>query len=126
MPERMRTAFVIAATDIIRERIIEFQMRGAGQRAEEEIPFDMSLYRAIKFSLTRPNHIRDAQDELKRQVNAVLAPDYVVDNPVTGARGRMRLLEHATPEQKILIDEFGLSEKNFKCTEPGLRLSTIS
>jgi hypothetical protein len=39
------------------------------------------------------NDLLAACAELKRQLEAVLAPDYLVENPVTNARGRIKLQE---------------------------------
>lgn len=43
------------------------------QLADEKIPFDVSVYRAIKFSRTRPRDIRAARLALKQQVEATHA-----------------------------------------------------
>ena len=75
------------------------------QLADEKVPFDVSLYRTLKFSRTRPSDLRKARDELKRAVEAVLADDYKVDNPITRARGQIRLEEEATPSQKVLMEQ---------------------
>jgi hypothetical protein len=75
------------------------------QLATEKPPFDVSLYRAIKFSLVKPQDLSAACAELKVAVEAVLATGYQVENPVTNARGRIRLQEHATPEQLLLQEQ---------------------
>ncbi len=75
------------------------------QLATQEPPFDLSLYRAIKFSLTKHRDLGVAAAELKRAIESVLAPDYEVENPVTNARGRIKLIENATSEQKVLFAE---------------------
>jgi hypothetical protein len=75
------------------------------QLIEDKIPFDVSLYRAIKFARTRPSDLRRAREELKRAVSAVFAEGYQVDNPVTRARGQIKLEEGATPEQKLILDQ---------------------
>ena len=75
------------------------------QLADEKVPFDVSLYRTLKFSRTRPSDLKKARDELKRAVEAVLADDYKVDNPITRARGQIRLEEEATPSQKVLMEQ---------------------
>src|SRR5262245_35015983 len=68
------------------------------QLATEKPPFDVSLYRAIMFSLLKPSDHDEARAELKRAVEAVLAEGYEAENPVTNARGRLRLRESASPE----------------------------
>lgn len=75
------------------------------QLVEEKIPFDVSLYRTLKFSRVRPGDLRKAREELKRAVDAVLSEGYQVDNPITRARGQIRLEERATPEQKVMLDQ---------------------
>jgi hypothetical protein len=68
-------------------------------------PFDVIPHRAMSFDLRKSQDLDAACDELKRQVEAVLAPGYVVENPVTNARGRIELQEHATPAEQLLIDQ---------------------
>jgi len=75
------------------------------QLADEKIPFDLSLYRSIKFSLAVPSDIDKAQVALKAQVEAIHAADYQVENPVTKARGVVQLKEHATPPEQVLLDQ---------------------
>ena len=75
------------------------------QLAAENIPFDLSLYRAIKFSRVQYHEFEAAKDELKKAVEAVLADSYQVENPVTNARGKIQLQENATPAIKVLADE---------------------
>jgi len=78
----------------------------------EKIPFDISLYRSIEFSLKRPSDIRTARLGLEYAVTAVLAPDYKVDNPVTHARGVIKIEENATEGERVLLDEMkGLRDK---------------
>jgi hypothetical protein len=82
------------------------------QLSDEKPPFDVSLYRAIKFALRRPNDLKDARSKLREQVTAVLAEDYVVENPVTNARGRLNLDQHATPAQQVLVEQMrGIQER---------------
>lgn len=75
------------------------------QLATEKPPFDVSLYRAIKFSYVRYSDLGKAREELRRFVEAVLSPDYQVENPVTNARGHLRLEQNATPPEKVLLDQ---------------------
>jgi hypothetical protein len=76
------------------------------QLTTEELPFDVSLYRVVRFSRIKIQEIEKAKSELKGAIDAVLAPDYQVENPVTHARGRIWLNEHATPEARLLIDQY--------------------
>lgn len=99
----------------------------------EKIPFDISAYRSIEFSLERPNDLRDARGRLKNAVEAVLADGYKVDNPVTHARGVVQLQEQATDSQRVLLDEMeGIKERlnkiektptNYVLVEPKLKRS---
>ena len=75
------------------------------QRASEAIPFDLSLYRAIKFSLTRHRELENAKEELEKAVSATMESRYEVENPVTRTRGKVQLLEHATSETRVLAGE---------------------
>ena len=73
--------------------------------ATERIPFDISLYLSLKFSVTHPNDLVKARAGLKGMVDSVLADGYEVENPVTKARGRVKFEETATPVDKILQTE---------------------
>ncbi len=75
------------------------------QLADEKPPFDVSLYRAIKFSRAKYRDLGTAKADLKRAIEAVLADGYEVENPVTNARGRIKLQEHATGEQQVLLEQ---------------------
>lgn len=75
------------------------------QLANERTPFDVSIYRSIKFSRERPSDIRLASQRLKEQVIAILKSDYEVENPITLARGRVLLEENASSDEKVLLSE---------------------
>lgn len=75
------------------------------QLATERPPIDVSLYRAIKFLRRKPSDLVTARADLKRAIEAVLADGYEVVNPITSVRGRMKLEERATSEQRVLIDQ---------------------
>lgn len=74
-------------------------------RAGEVIPFDVKPYRAIPFAFEHPKQRFDARHLLKKAVDAVLAADYKVENPVTRARGYAELSKHATPAQEVILAE---------------------
>jgi len=84
------------------------------QLVAENIPFDVQLYRAIKYSRARPADLRSAQNTLRAQVEAALAPDYQVENPVTRTRGVVQISEHATPAQQVLFDQFNAMQNEMK------------
>lgn len=75
------------------------------QRDSEKIPFDVSLYRAIKFSRDKFDDFERAKNELTRHVDAVFVEGYQVENPVTRARGQVQLRNDATPETRLIMDE---------------------
>ena len=81
-------------------------------KAGEKIPFDVSAYRSIEFSLEKPGDLREARKRLASAVDAIFASEYKVDNPVTHARGVVDLQERATDAQRVLLDEIeGLKER---------------
>ena len=70
-----------------------------------KIPFDVAPYRAIYFSRQEFSDLNAARSELTSVVQEVIAPGFVVENPITHARARFELDRHATPEIKALADE---------------------
>lgn len=70
----------------------------------EKIPFDISLYRAISYSIRRHKDLVDAQEAIAAAVRSVTDPGYRVDNPITRARGRIKFEESATPTDRLLED----------------------
>jgi hypothetical protein len=74
-------------------------------RAGEVIPFDVKPYRAIPFAFEHPKQRYEARDQLKQAVDAVLARDYQVENPVTRARGYAELSRHAMPGMDVVLAE---------------------
>jgi hypothetical protein len=91
------------------------------QLSTEKPPFDLSLYRAIKFSRLKYRNLDAARTELRRSVDAVLSKDYQVENPVTHARGRLQLDQHATSEQKVIIDQLDAFGERIEMIEDQLR-----
>jgi hypothetical protein len=75
------------------------------QLATEQTPFDVSLYRAVKFSRARFRDVEKAKEDLTNFVRAVLAPEYQPENPITNAIGRLKLEQTATPEMRLMMDE---------------------
>jgi hypothetical protein len=97
--------YEIGIRHMAQKPIIHMQLR------EERPPFDLSLYRAIKFSRAKYRDLGMARAELTKAVTAVLEDGYEVENPVTNARGRFKLQEHATPEQQVMIDQLRAIER---------------
>ncbi|HEY4135146.1 MAG TPA: hypothetical protein VGO34_08010 [Alphaproteobacteria bacterium] len=67
----------------------------------ERLPFDVSEYRAVSYAINDIQHIEDAKIELNKQLDAVLAPDYKLSNPVTKARGYQQMAKSSDPQEKI-------------------------
>jgi hypothetical protein len=91
------------------------------QLNDQKPPFDLSLYRAIKFSRLRFRDIEEAKTDLKLTVSAALAEDYEVENPVTHARGKVQLDEHATAGQKVILDQLDAHQERIQMLEDQLR-----
>jgi hypothetical protein len=90
------------------------------QAAEEKIPFDVSLFRSIKYSLLRPRDLRDAQAALRSQIEAVLADGYRVDNPVTRTRGVVEFEKDATSGERVLLDQMRAMDNRLSRLENGV------
>jgi hypothetical protein len=73
-----------------------------------KIPFDVAPYRAVKFSYADPAELEAAQVELRSTVDEVIKPGFQVENPITHARGRLELDQHATPQVKVLLNEIAI------------------
>lgn len=70
-----------------------------------KLPFDVNPQRTIFYARTKPAQIKRAREELSAHVTAVLAPEFVLDNPVTAARGRLQFEESATPKDRVILNE---------------------
>lgn len=98
------------------------------QLAAEESPFDVSQYRAIRFSYDRHSELGKAQEELKRFVTSVLEPGFQTENPVTHAIGRRKLELTATPEIQVIMQEIDQIKSQLKVLgldDLGLALSMV-
>ena len=74
-------------------------------KAGEEIPFDVFPYRAISFGYEDPSHLDAAKAELKLVVEETTASGFIVENPITHARGRIELEQDASPKEKVLLEQ---------------------
>jgi hypothetical protein len=83
------------------KRLPTIHMYSEGQ----SIPFDVKPYRAIPFKCAEPKDLKTAQAALKAAIEEAIKPGFVVDNPVTQARGVEKLEETATPEQRVFLDQ---------------------
>jgi hypothetical protein len=69
------------------------------------IPFDVAPHRAIPFSIDLHSDVEAAKSALKLAIEETQKEGFEVDNPVTRARGIVKLEERATPEMTLLLDE---------------------
>ncbi len=67
-----------------------------------KIPFDVNLYRSIKYSRITPASIVDARTALKRAIEEIASADHTVDNPVSRAIGKVNFEQHAIPKDRII------------------------
>jgi hypothetical protein len=96
------------------KRLPTIHMYSEGQN----IPFDVKPYRAIPFKYSQPNDLTTAQALLKAAIEEVIKPGFVVDNPVTQARGVEKLEETATPEQRVLFDQVQQIQRRLDLMDP--------
>ncbi|MDH2353748.1 hypothetical protein QCM77_18785 [Bradyrhizobium sp. SSUT18] len=73
--------------------------------ADQKIPFDVAPHRAIPFSRNQWQDIEKAKAELKSVVAEVIAPGFIVENPITHARAKFEIDQHATPEMQALTTD---------------------
>lgn len=92
-------------------------------RTDQKIPFDVSLFRSMKFSVAQPKHVRMAREGLSELLKAVLAKDYKVENPVTKARGRVEFEKSATSAERLLQDEVAALKQRLDTIE-GRRINS--
>ncbi len=75
------------------------------QDAAERIPFDVSLYSSVLYSLDSVEEIDSAVEELRKHINAVIDPSHPIDNPVTRTIGHEQFTPKALPEAELLRAE---------------------
>src|SRR5258705_4890825 len=79
---------------------------------EWKIPFDVASFRAIAFSRIDYEDFEAAQKALKGTVEEVIKPGFEVENPITHARGVVKLKEHASDAMHVVLNEIeGLKRK---------------
>ena len=81
-------------------RLPTIHMIGKGFR----IPFDVAPHRAIIFARDDYRELEQARRDLRSAIDDALKPTFEVENPITLARGRIALDQHATPEMQVLIE----------------------
>lgn len=67
-------------------------------------PFDIKDYRTIPFSWDGPSEIEKAKRQLREQVQAIETEGFIVENPVTAARGRQELARSSDPRDHVIAD----------------------
>jgi len=77
-------------------------------------PFDVAPHRAIPFARDDYVDLETAQADLKSAVEEVIKPGFVVENPITHARGVINVSEHASPEQRVVLDRLEALERQFQ------------
>lgn len=75
------------------------------QEKAERIPFDVSLYSAVLYSLESVKSHKEAIDQLRRHIDAALDANHEVDNPVTRSLGQEKFSQTAMPEIELLKNE---------------------
>jgi hypothetical protein len=69
-----------------------------------KIPFDVAPHRAIVFALAHYRDLMQARIDLRAAIEEAIKPDFKVENPITHARGRLKLNEHADPQMKVVME----------------------
>jgi hypothetical protein len=93
---------------------------------DQTLPFDVSHYRAVPFFLGSPTGLAAARSALSAAADAVLADGYIVENPVTQARGRAAFEAEATPPLRLVQGQIDTLEQRFETLERRLGRSTNS
>jgi hypothetical protein len=79
-----------------------------------KLPFDVAAFRAIYFSRDDYADIVTARDSLKSTVEEVMKPAFEVENPITHARGVINLDQHASSEQRVILDRLEALERQIQ------------
>jgi hypothetical protein len=76
-----------------------------------KLPFDVAPFRAIYFSRDDYADLEKARGELKSTVEELMKPGFVVENPITHARGVINIDQHASSEQRVFLDRLEALER---------------
>lgn len=79
----------------------------------ERIPFDVGMFRSIKFSRRTPGDLRKARTALESVVQVTISADHQIDNPVTMARGKIELQQSASSAEAVLLNEIQTLKNRF-------------
>jgi hypothetical protein len=77
-------------------------------------PFDVAPHRAIPFARDDYVELERAQADLKSAIDEVLKPGFVVENPITHARGVIDLDQRASPDQRVLLNRLEALEQQMQ------------
>jgi hypothetical protein len=83
-----------------------------------KLPFDVSGFRAIYFSRDDYADLEKARASLKSTVEEVMRPGFEVENPITHARGVINLDQHASSEQRVILDKLEALERQIQGLDP--------
>ncbi len=111
--ENPNAFYEIGIRHMAQKPIVHMQLKG------EKEPFDTSGFRAIKFARRHPNDLVDARRDLASAIKAAMTPNHRVENPVTHARGSIKLEETGTPGQKLILDELRFLRERIGALEMG-------
>ena len=107
--------YEIGIRHMVQKPIVHMQLKG------EPEPFDTSGFRAIKFALRHPSDLVEAKRDLAAAVKTAIAEGHRVENPVTHARGMIELEARATPEERVIVDQFEAIGRRLSAIEANLR-----
>jgi hypothetical protein len=95
------------------------------QLASEKPSFDVIGFRAIPLSVSTIQEIRQARDELSKQLLAVLHPGYIVSNPVINAIGSKAIDKISITADSLLKDELLALNDRLKALEATERRARV-
>jgi hypothetical protein len=99
--------YEIGIRHMVQKPIIHMHLEG------ESIPFDVGMFRSIKFSRRTPDDLRKARATLESVVQATISADHQIDNPVTVARGKIELQQSASSAETVLLNEIQTLKNRF-------------
>src|SRR5262245_59767710 len=75
------------------------------------LPFDVAPHRAIPFGRDDYVELETAQAQLKSAVEEVMKPQFVVETPISHALGEIKIEQHASTEQRVLLNKLEALER---------------
>jgi hypothetical protein len=76
-----------------------------------KLPFDVAAFRAISFSRDDYADVKRARANLKSTIEEVMKPGFEVENPITHARGRINIDQHASSQERVILDRLEALEQ---------------